>query len=119
MDKKNKFFERFVAKAQIINPNLSFNEEDWNNIGKDNMIRAYCNLHKRQFNMRRSAGLLHKNCKLCNKDDYTEEEIKNIEDKFKEIDEKYREDRKKDVCERYDSLKDKNYVLFRTVKVKN
>lgn len=61
--KVNIYFDKFVLKMNKINPNLTFNVEDW--IPNDKKIKGYCNLHNIQFTMQRTNNCLIYNCPSC------------------------------------------------------
>ena len=100
MDKKNIFFERFVAKVLVVNPNLEFKEKDW--IHGETNIDVFCKLHNKQFKMERSISRIFYNCKECKKENrLTPDQIKEIKDKIRQIDDEYKDKRKEYLIDRY------------------
>ena len=119
-ERKNRYFEKFIAKVNLINPNISFKEEDW--IACKRKIKGYCNLHKEYFEMYKIITYSHNNCPKCKEVlQYSKEEIETMPNKFKEIDKKFKENRKKDAGEKYaranKDIRD-NTKLFKSLKQK-
>lgn len=103
---KNKFFEKFVNKIHIINPNLDFNINDW--IEYDTKIKGHCKLHNRNFEMYKATRFMFNNCPQCKvKKQFIDEELKDIYEKIKHIDEDYKEQRKKVAEEKYNKTIEK------------
>ena len=97
---ENRYFDKFVVKAQLVNPNLIFKQEDW--IKGQKQINAYCKLHNTTFKMCRATTYLFNNCKQCKKENrLTPDQIKEIKDKIRQIDEDYKEKRKAYLIDRY------------------
>ena len=97
---KHKFFEKFVRKIQLINPNLVFDEKDW--ISYERKIKCHCKFHNENFEMYKATRFMFYNCPKCrSKKQFTNQELEYIYEKIREIDDESKESRKKNAEERY------------------